>query len=173
MSSIKKKKWRNILVAPSAGQETKFSYIKLQEWVGAGYRPKNGNPSLWASSSYSMLEQCNAERIQSSILREEGQDQDHAHQKQRAAIFSFLSFKKKTLRDNSNVSVPARTLGRRIQFRSWCCFWSEGYHHALEFSLLCSHINTSAQRPNAVVSSASQHCQLANPSQEVVNSNCV
>lgn len=46
--------------------------------------------------------------------------------------------------------IPAKTLGRHIQFRPESCFWSEGYRSALEFSLPCTYTNTSAQHPSAV-----------------------
>lgn len=53
-----------------------------------------------------------------------------SHEKRKKSLLPlssfFLVFNKKVSQDNSNVSVPARTLGRHVQLGPEHCFWSEG-----------------------------------------------
>lgn len=57
---------------------------------------------------------------------ERGKTRSSSPKKKGQIIFSFLSFKKKILRDNSDMSFPTRTLGRCVQITPECCLWSEG-----------------------------------------------
>lgn len=52
------------------------------------------------------------------------------NEKEVAHIFSSLSFRKKILRNNSEVPVPAGTLGECAQFRSRCCSGGKGHLQA-------------------------------------------
>lgn len=88
--------------------------------MGTRYHPQNGYPLSRGSSSYCILQHW--EDSTKHFWRERP---DQSHEKTKKHFF-FFPFKKKISQDNSDVSIPVRILGRHVQFRPKCCFWSEG-----------------------------------------------
>lgn len=97
-------------------------------------------------SSYSKSEQHNTnEKIKSRVLREEGKGQDHQQKEMAVALSSPV------LSSKSELSLPARKPRKTCPTAASVLLLElKGYHSTLEFSLLCTYTNTSAQRPNAV-----------------------
>lgn len=116
--------------------------------MGAKHHPKKpNNSSIWVASSYSIFEEHNTDekKIKSRVLRREGKGKDHHHQKERAVIFSFPYIERiLNCLSQAEYLEDVASSGQRVTSGE------KGSQSALEFSLLCTHTNTSAQRPNAV-----------------------